>query len=396
MAYKKLSDLTTEGQTWSIKAKVIRVWDSINNATDELISMDMILMDEQNDAIHGTIWKGLLNTYRPQINEGSIYVFSNFKVEGSIRYRPLCNEKKNKRNTPSEGTKDIRVIELLLFDGEKVRVTLWGELAHYISEDLNENQTVIIVTSTMVESFNVTSLKTTSATRLYKDMDITDTWKLIQRYSHEENLPKMMEVNKSIQGTQEEQMFYNRKTLQKITEMRHENPLNNEEFIYTSRVNIDQLQENTMCKVDDNYYCNNCDKYPKGTTPRYWLRLQISDHITSTTCTIFDDEAQRLLKINVTALLESLNGRTDEIPKNIHNLYGESFIFRFKLNNQNLTEGKPGYLVKKKSVPDDKLEAKFLNDIAEKSTNLEYDHCKYSKVMDDRDKLNGKYKRLIN
>ena len=47
MTYKKLSDLTTKGQTWSIKVKVIRVWDSINNATDELISMDMILMDEQ-------------------------------------------------------------------------------------------------------------------------------------------------------------------------------------------------------------------------------------------------------------------------------------------------------------------------------------------------------------
>ena len=47
MTYKKLSDLTTKGQLWSIKVKVIRVWDSINNATDELISMDMILMDEQ-------------------------------------------------------------------------------------------------------------------------------------------------------------------------------------------------------------------------------------------------------------------------------------------------------------------------------------------------------------
>ena len=39
------------------------------------------------------------------------------------------------------------------FGCEKVRVTLWGELAHYISEDLTENQTVIIATSTMVESF---------------------------------------------------------------------------------------------------------------------------------------------------------------------------------------------------------------------------------------------------
>ena len=51
---------------------------------------------------------------------------------------------------------------------------------------------------------------------------------LFYRYSHEENLPKMMEVNKSIQGTQEEQMFYNRKTLHEITESRHENPLVNE------------------------------------------------------------------------------------------------------------------------------------------------------------------------
>ena len=118
MTYKKLSDLTTNGQTWSIKAKVIRVWDSINNATNELISMYMILKDEhvflsisflfvyiilillnycifeQNDTIHATIWKGLLNTYRAQINGDSIYVFSNFKAEGSIRYRPLRNEKK--------------------------------------------------------------------------------------------------------------------------------------------------------------------------------------------------------------------------------------------------------------------------------------------------------------
>ena len=78
---------------------------------------------------------------------------------------------------------------------------------------------------------------------------------------------------------------------------------------------------------------------------------------------------KRLLKINVTALLESLNGRTEEIIKNIQNLYRESFIFRFKLNNQNLTEGKPGYLVKK-NIPDDELEAKFLNDI--KVTNFYY------------------------
>ena len=39
------------------------------------------------------------------------------------------------------------------------------------------------------------------------------------------------------------------------------------------------------------------------------------------------------------------------------------------MNNQKLTEGKPGYLVKK-IIPDDELEAKFLNDI--KVTNFYY------------------------
>jgi hypothetical protein len=47
MAYKNLSELTTSGQTWNIKVKVIRMWDSINPSTHELISIDMILMDDQ-------------------------------------------------------------------------------------------------------------------------------------------------------------------------------------------------------------------------------------------------------------------------------------------------------------------------------------------------------------
>ena len=47
MAYKKLRQLTTTGQAWNIKVKIIRMWESINFSTDELMSLDMILMDEQ-------------------------------------------------------------------------------------------------------------------------------------------------------------------------------------------------------------------------------------------------------------------------------------------------------------------------------------------------------------
>jgi hypothetical protein len=47
MTYTLFSDLSTKQQTWRVKVKVIRLWESINNRTEELMSLDMILMDEK-------------------------------------------------------------------------------------------------------------------------------------------------------------------------------------------------------------------------------------------------------------------------------------------------------------------------------------------------------------
>jgi len=49
---------------------------------------------------------------------------------------------------------------------------------------------------------------------------------------------------------------------------------------------------------------------------------------------------KRILKKTITILLESLNGESEEVPKIIEQLYGKALIFWFKLNDQNLTEGK--------------------------------------------------------
>jgi hypothetical protein len=48
MAYKNISELTKSEQTWTIKVKVIIMWESINPLTEELISIDMILMGQSN------------------------------------------------------------------------------------------------------------------------------------------------------------------------------------------------------------------------------------------------------------------------------------------------------------------------------------------------------------
>ncbi|KAM0875827.1 hypothetical protein ACQ4PT_036549 [Festuca glaucescens] len=143
-------------------------------------------------------------------------------VIGILTHMKPIESKITKRNTAT----DIREIEIMIPEGDKIRVTLWGRLAHHLSEDVIGHQTVVIVTSTMVQKFYGLSLKSTSATRLYTNLDIPETWDLLHSHSTDEILPKMMELDKSTQGTMEEQMFYRRRTLQELTGVRHDNPTN--------------------------------------------------------------------------------------------------------------------------------------------------------------------------
>jgi hypothetical protein len=88
---------------------------------------------------------------------------------------------------------------------------------------------------------------------------------------------------------------------------------------------------------------------------RYWLRFDISDHTISTTCTIFDAEAKKIIGIGISELLHSLEGNTEDVTKVIQNLRGKVFIFCFKLNDSNLVEGRQGFLVNRTYVPEDNL-----------------------------------------
>jgi hypothetical protein len=61
----------------------------------------------------------------------------------------------------------------------------------------------------------------------------------------------------------------------------------------------------------------------------------------------------------VPELPDLVQGNNDEVPKVIQELMKKIFIFRFKLNERNLTEGRQGYLVIRTYIPDDMLEKKF-------------------------------------
>jgi hypothetical protein len=65
-----------------------------------------------------------------------------------------------------------------------VRITLLGDLAHSLKQNVVGKHTIVIVTSTMVEVCTV---------------------------PYEETVPKLMEVDEGTKGTIQEQIFYNRR-----------------------------------------------------------------------------------------------------------------------------------------------------------------------------------------
>lgn len=88
-----------------------------------------------------------------------------------------------------------------------------------------------------------------------------------------------------------------------------------------------------------------------------------------------------MLETPVSSLLNLLDGKSDEIPNVIQQLCGKQLIFKFKLSEQNLTEGTPNYVVKRTFVPDYMLEKQYLINKTEevKQATTDFLHTKSSK-----------------
>ncbi|XP_052137445.1 replication protein A 70 kDa DNA-binding subunit A-like [Oryza glaberrima] len=213
------------------------------------------------------------------------------------------------KNTSRERVCNMREIELLLLEGEKVKITLWGDiLANMVDDDLLGKQTVFIATGLLVKEYEkLLSFGVTSSTEVFLDMEIPASMEILSRHNAEKVLPTMIEVDASTQGTIEEQMFYNRKTLKEITELRYSN-IQQKEFICTVKAKIEEIKsrnwwymscDKCFCgtrKESNVYICNSCGKEAVNPKPRYVINLEISDHTTRTTCTIFNEEAERIFE----------------------------------------------------------------------------------------------------
>uniref|UniRef100_A0A2N9HBD5 ATP-dependent DNA helicase n=1 Tax=Fagus sylvatica TaxID=28930 RepID=A0A2N9HBD5_FAGSY len=76
MSYNTLKQISTDKDTWIIKVRIARMWDAINTNTNQLISIDMILVDEEGCSASSTP----LDFYSSQLGRG-------FSTEGALHHQ---------------------------------------------------------------------------------------------------------------------------------------------------------------------------------------------------------------------------------------------------------------------------------------------------------------------
>ena len=89
-------------------------------------------------------------------------------------------------------------------------------------------------------------------------------------------------------------------------------------------------------KQGNHFYSPKCEKEPEKICPRYKQKLEICDMSATTTCTMFEAEAKKLIKQSASFLIERDDCDIHEQTKQIQKICGQRLIFQFRLNDYNL------------------------------------------------------------
>ncbi|XP_062101015.1 replication factor A protein 1-like [Humulus lupulus] len=365
MEYSFLQDLDNDKGSLMIRVRVCRMWESINTKKNgELISLDMIFIDEKENLMHATIGKNLVTKLKHLLSEGCLYSIKNLKVVASTgEYKPLSNENKllflvttslkkleegivkipiNGFQFISQSLIDLRVndntilsdvvgclcgvgdIEIVGGNWKKrdikiitnysvtTKITLWGDLGEMFDREV--------------------IFSTTSATKIYINLEIDYVTSLIERFSTTSNRVQDIESSNVNRLSLEEEMFLNRLSIKEMLEANLGDQV--KECIVTIRCKIIGID---------------------NTFGWYKIHIRVMDKTGETTFVLFNVIAEKLLDTSAHKLFNRLSSNNN-LPTEIETLCGKDFVYKLRLNEYNLKEGLENFTVSKIFVPNEKLE----------------------------------------
>ncbi|KAH0746095.1 hypothetical protein KY285_007752 [Solanum tuberosum] len=236
-----LSDLVTSRDGFTIRVRLCRMWDAINpKKNGELISMDMIFIDEKGNLMHGIIRKTQVNKFKDMLSEDVI----DSRVNNNTVLSDVVGCLYGIGDIESVGSKwKKRDIHILTDYSAKTKITLWEELGEKFSPYLYNNDAgpyIVIVTSITVKEFRgEVSFSTTYASKIYVNLDIDYIRSLAPKFSTMSTELQVIESSNVNILPIEEEMFLNRMDIKELLEAEWSSELH--ECIVTVKSKIKEL-----------------------------------------------------------------------------------------------------------------------------------------------------------
>ncbi|CAN1802073.1 hypothetical protein LINPERHAP1_LOCUS23222 [Linum perenne] len=378
----------------------------VDETGDDTYQPDIIVQHlsnemERNNDIWAQVPLTLEKMFRSKIQEQKIYIMKKFKVMPATGgFRPIQNkliiqftssttvgEIPEMRNAMSVvvhmedtrvrrfGTKStiVKNIKLQFTDGYVITVTLWGPLAiemDKISDVAGDKITILIAaiedschvlcdcpvaaeTWKHIAGFDVTGtvwrgfvhLSTTSASKLYADLDIPEVQPLKAVYGTK----KYPAISENVDVV----------TIEQLALLKSDNANKDKVFMVqciVTGVNYGWSYNgcaNDMClrKIEDvmeNYVCGFCDHKMLKTVAKYRVSMNVFDSTGTAEFILLDKEGVKYYGIKAEDLLSSLNGiDTDEPPAVLLSTVGKNLTFLIKLTSYAMNRKRSEFTISK-------------------------------------------------
>ncbi|KAK9097112.1 hypothetical protein Sjap_022609 [Stephania japonica] len=352
-----IRDICTTEDTLEVRAKITRKWYSRHLKTDALMSMDIILLDENEDHIHATIPIYLVDDFE-HLTESKVYNISNFKVERIYMHKVVSHEYKirftgdtsvqennnnvqisnhkfeiasfeelTKRKDNFVQSSDVLgrlvgigalvdqevqakqrkvkkiVLRIQISRNKELNATFWGQNAIETSSKFinykSSDSLVIVITSNNVKTYRgELSLSSTNATKIYTSPDIKE----IASFVKGEPLTKEVQLIRK-----ENEIFDVKAETMTVKEVKHQRSTAKEYYVIC-KVKITSINSSgswhyqtchshyvKLEKDGSKYYCSKCKGFVTTPHRRFKVHVRAEDNSGSTTLTLFDSIVKTII-----------------------------------------------------------------------------------------------------
>ncbi|XP_021980143.2 uncharacterized protein LOC110876273 [Helianthus annuus] len=364
------SSLNAHSTNYTIKAKIISMWNKKMNGSDnQIYRVDMLLMDEEGSFIQCSCLHKLFKRFLKFLVVDDCLLFhkpslakdtTKIKVTGNDQKLSLYAFSSVLKTENWSGPRD-----------QKISLTLWENYAVTLSEYMNDkNRPAHVVILVHFGTVNIYQGKIGltnmfEASRVFINSDLDEIQEFKDRYLEKE----FSNSSSSKQSCSQEKKVIIVGIVIAIS--------NDKPWYYLSCNNCKkQIEEkSTLVEKDDGSFdvldektfeCinPNCDAVDVVPVYRYKIPLRVQDSSGTVSCTLFDYEAIKLIKKTSKELLDvyskvdnSTEGSFQSLPSEFDILINKKFAFQIKISSFNISNQIENYGISMLTFDDDILSA---------------------------------------